>query len=121
MEDKVKKQRKLLENNLDKINSLISERLEIKTNFQIEEDEDYRGKIHFKLIDKTNIREACGVMQHAFTNVYMYTFNIFWGKDITASVLNFNFYYEHINGGTNSARFCTVFIQDGGAVTIEDQ
>lgn len=110
MEDK---KRKLLENNLSKINDFLSKKLEIKTNLQIIENTSYRNETYFTMIDKTNIREMCGVMRYAFENVYISTFNIWFDDDLESATLDFHFCYEHIDGGENGAHFCMVIVENG--------
>jgi hypothetical protein len=113
MENIIEKKREFLEDNLSRINDLISTKLGFKTNLQIVEKKNYRGKKYFSIEDNTNIREMCGVIKYAFKYVYIYTSHIFFDEDVQNIQIEFDFGYVHIDGGMNGAVFCNLVIKDG--------
>ena len=100
------KQRKFLEKNLDKVNTIVGALLGIKTNLTIKESKS-SGGIYFDYVDEKNIKDYCGVMANAFERVYITTFTVsFDGDELNNRVyLTFDFRYDHINGGSNGANF----------------
>lgn len=118
MENKIEKKRELLENNLSKINDLISKKLGIKINLQIVEKKNYRNETYFSIEDNTNIMEMCGIMKYAFKYVYIYSSHIFFDGDVQNMQIEFDFGYDHIDGGSNGAVFCNLIIKDGEITEI---
>lgn len=118
MEKIIEKKRELLENNLSKINDLISAKFGFKTNLQIVEKKNYRNETYFSIEDNTNIIEMCGVMKYAFKYVYIYSSHIFFDNDVQNMQIEFDFRYDHIDGGSNGAVFCNLIIKDGEVAEI---
>lgn len=104
-------QREYLERNLEQLNAVVGATLDIKINLRIEKCMNYKMEEYFKIIDDTNIRDHCGVMAKAFKEVIINSFGVWWREDGVTIELDFE--YEHINGGHNGAKFCTVEIIDG--------
>ena len=102
-------QKEYLERNLEQLNTVVSAILGYKTKLEIEEVTTKRGT-YFKLVDRRNLKEKCGVMAKAFTNVYINSFNVNWNDK--GVYISFDFLYEHINGGSNGAEFCEINIVD---------
>lgn len=109
-------QREYLERNLKQLNTVVSAILGYKTELEIEEKIS-NGNTYFKIIDRRNIREECGVMAKAFREVYIGSFNVCWREE--GVYISFDFYYEHINGGSNGATFCEVNIVEDFVSIIE--
>lgn len=103
-------QREYLERNLEQLNTVVSAVLGIKVELKIKEHTDYRNITYFRLEDNDNFRDKCGIMAKAFKEVSIQSFGIWWNDD--GVVIKFDFHYEHIDGGTNGAYFCTVDIID---------
>lgn len=106
----IKEQREFLQRNLEKINIAVSDYLEVKVNLKIEERTTYRKETYFKLIDNNDFRNDCGIMSRAWKKVIIDTFNIWWIPE--GAVLDMHFRYEHIDGGSNGARFCKLDVYD---------
>ena len=49
-------------------------------------------------------------MAKAFKEVAIENFGMWWQEN--GVVMDLQFSYEHINGGTNGAKFCTINIED---------
>ena len=111
----IDEQKTFLEQHLTKINEVISEYLEVDVNLQIQERRTYRGERYLKLIDDKNFCNDCGIMSRAWKKVVIDTFNIWWEPD--GAILDMHFSYEHIDGGSNGARFCNVEVF-GTGITI---
>ena len=107
LKNNVDEQREYLQRNLEQINTIISAVIGYKTNLEINERKNCRGT-YFGLIDRRNIRDKCGVMAKAFTEVTIGTFNVGWGDE--GVYMSFDFNYQHIDGGTNGAEFCKIEI-----------
>lgn len=103
-------QREYLQRNLDNINTVVSALLGIKTYLTVEEKVDRYKTVYFNLIDDRNIRECCGVMAKAFKEVNIHTFGVWWKED--GVTMELDFFYEHIDGGSNSAKFCYLEVKD---------
>lgn len=106
----IEDQRNLLKKHLEEINIVVSAKLGIKVNLNIKEKTNYQKQTVFSLIDNKNIKNKCGVMESAFENVYIETFGVWWQEDGVAFELDFK--YEHINGGSNGAKICTIQIKN---------
>ena len=106
----IENQRKLLQKHLEAINTVVSAKLGIKVNLRIKESKDYRSQIFFSLIDDRNIKEECGVMASVFRNVYIKTFSIWWQEN--GVIIDLDFKYEYIDGGSNGGHFCTIQIEN---------
>lgn len=109
-------QREYLEKNLEQLNTVVSAILGYKTKLEIEEVTTKRGT-YFKLVDRRNLKEKCGVMAKAFTNVYISSFNVHWNDK--GVYISFDFLYEHINGDGNGAEFCEINIVDNLVSIVE--
>ena len=117
LRDNATEQSEYLERNLEQLNTVISAILGYKTKLEIEEVTNKRGT-YFKLVDRRNLKEKCGVMAKAFTNVYISSFNVHWNDK--GVYISFDFLYEHINGGGNGVEFCEINIVDN-LVSIVDR
>ena len=106
----IENQRELLQKHLETINTVVSAKLGIKVNLRIKENKNYRNQTFFNLIDDRNIKEECGVMVSAFRNVYIETFGMWWQEN--GVIFKLDFKYEHIDGGSNGAHFCTIQIEN---------
>ena len=106
----IENQRELLQKHLEAINIVVSAKLGIKVNLRIKENKDYRNQTFFSLIDDRNFKKECGVMASAFKNVYIETFGVWWQEN--GITFDLDFKYEHIDGGSNGAHFCTIQIEN---------
>ena len=116
LRDNATEQREYLERNLEQLNTVISAILGYKTKLEIEEITNKKGT-YFKLVDCRNLKEKCGVMAKAFTNVYISSFNVRWNDK--GVYISFDFLYKHINGGGNGAEFCEINIVDNLVSIVE--
>ena len=111
LKDDIAEQREYLEKNLEQLNTVVSAILGYKTDLKIIQDKNYRGEVYYKIIDDRNIKEKCGAMAKAFKKVTIENFGMWWQEN--GVVMDLQFSYEHIDGGTNGAKFCTIYIEDG--------
>lgn len=116
LKDNATEQREYLEKNLEQLNTVVSAILGYKTKLEIEEVTTKRGT-YFKLVDRRNLKEKCGVMAKAFTNIYISSFNVHWNDK--GVYISFDFLYEHINGDGNGAEFCEINIVDNLVSIVE--
>lgn len=107
LKNNIDEQRNYLERNLEQLNTVVSAILGYRTHLEIVEKTNNRGT-YFKVIDNRNIRDKCGVMAKAFTEVTIGSFSVGWGDE--GVYMSFDFNYEHIDGGTNGAKFCEIEI-----------
>ena len=110
LKNDISEQKEYLEKNLEQLNTVVSAILGQKTELKIIQDKNYRGEVYFKISDNRNIREQCGAMAKAFKKVIIENFGMWWQDNGVVMDLQFN--YEHIDGGTNGAKFCTIGIED---------
>ena len=110
LKNDISEQKEYLEKNLEQLNTVVSAILGYKTELKIIQDKNYRGEVYFKISDNRNIREQCGAMAKAFKKVIIENFGMWWQDNGVVMDLQFN--YEHIDGGTNGAKFCTIGIVD---------
>ena len=110
LKDDIQEQKKYLEKNLGQLNIVVSAMLGYKTELIIKEDENYCGKIYYKISDNRNIKEQCGIMAKAYKKVIIENFGMWWQEN--GLIMDLQFSYEHIDGGTNGAKFCTISIVD---------
>lgn len=110
LKNNVMEQREYLERNLEQLNTVVSAILGVKTRLQVEEKKNYRGEIRFEIVDRKNYRNQCGIMGKAFTEVTIEDFGMWWRDNGVCIELNFR--YQHVDGGSNGAKFCTVEIID---------
>ena len=110
LKNDISEQKEYLEKNLEQLNTVVSAILGYKTELKIIQDKNYRGEVYFKISDNRNIREQCGAMAKAFKKVIIENFGMWWQDNGVVMDLQFN--YEHIDGGTNGAKFCTIGIED---------
>lgn len=115
LKDNITEQKEYLENNLEQLNTVVSAILGYKTQLKIKEEKDYRNKTYFKVVDDRNLKEKCGVMEKAFSKITVENFGMWWMDNGVCMDLQFS--YEHIGGGSNGAKFCTINIING-LVTI---
>jgi hypothetical protein len=107
LKNNIDEQRKYLERNLEQLNTVVSAVLGYRTHLEIIEKTNNRGT-YFKVIDNRNIRDKCGVMAKAFTEVTISNFGIWWSDEGVCFYLHFN--YVHIGGGSTGAEFCRIDI-----------
>ena len=110
LKNNIEEQKAYLEKNLEQLNTVVSAILGYKTELKIIQDKNYRGEVYYKIIDDRNIKEQCGVMAKAYKKVTIENFGMWWKEN--GVVMNLQFSYEHIDGGTNGAKFCTISIVD---------
>ena len=105
----IEEQKAFLKRNLEKINTVVTALIGVRTHFEIIEKVTFR-ETYLILADNNNFAQHCGVMRHAWKNVIIDTFNIWWNEDGCELVMHFS--YEHINGGHNGAEFCRLEVFD---------
>ena len=110
LKNNIEEQEVYLVKNLEQLNTVVSAILGYKTELKIIQDENYRGKIHFRVADDRNIKEKCGAMAKAFKKVTISNFGMWWQEN--GVIMDLQFSYEHIDGGSNGAKFCTISIVD---------
>jgi hypothetical protein len=106
---KIDDRREFLKRNLDTINTVVTAMIGVRTDLKVVE-KTMRGETYFKLEDNKNYARFCGVMRHAWREVNIETFNIWWNEDGCELVLHFS--YEHINGGHNGAEFGRIDVME---------
>lgn len=111
LKNDISEQKEYLEKNLEQLNTVVSAILGYKTELKIIQDKNYRGEVYYKIIDDRNIKEKCGAMAKAFKKVTVENFGMWWQEN--GVVMDLQFSYEHNDGGTNGAKFCTIYIEDG--------
>lgn len=114
LKNNIEEQKGYLENNLEQLNTVVSAILGYKTYLFIKEIKQ-GNKTYFRIIDDRNIRDKCGAMAKAFSKITVENFGMWWMDDGVCMDLQFS--YEHIGGGSNGAKFCTINIING-LVTI---
>lgn len=105
--ENLQEQKEMLEKYLPEINTVVSAKIGFKTNFDVVECKDYAKRIFYMLQDKRNVKDKCGIMSSAFTEVTMEG-RIYWNEDNTTISLHFE--YDHITGGSNGCEFCCIYI-----------
>ena len=108
LKNNVDEQREYLKKNLEQVNTVVSAVLGIKTHLKIKEKNHPTYGTTFSIIDDRNIRDCCGVMAHAFREVIIEDFGVWWHDDGVSFQLDFS--YQHIDLGSNGAKFCTIDI-----------
>ena len=109
LKNNIEEQKVYLEKNLEQLNTVVSAILGYKTDLFIT-DIKSGNTIYYKIIDDRNIKEKCGAMAKAFKKVTIENFGMWWKENGVVMDLQFN--YEHNDGGTNGAKFCTIYIED---------
>lgn len=107
LKNNIAEQKEYLERNLEQLNTVVSAILGYKTDIFIKEIKQ-GDKIYLKVVDDRNIREQCGVMAKAFSEIIIKNFGMWWSENGVCMDLQFS--YEHIDGGSNGAKFCTISI-----------
>ena len=110
LRNNIEEQKAYLERNLEQLNTVVSAILGYKIELKIIQDKNYRGEVYFKISDNRNIREQCGAMAKAFKKVTIENFGMWWKEN--GVIMDLQFSYEHNDGGTNGAKFCTIGIED---------
>ena len=110
LKDDIAEQKEYLEKNLEQLNTVVSAILGYKTDLFIN-DIKSGNTIYYRIIDDRNIKEKCGAMAKAFKKVTMENFGMWWKEN--GVIMDLQFSYEHNDGGTNGAKFCTIYIEDG--------
>ena len=108
LKNNVSEQREYLKRNLEQLNTVVSAVLGVKTNLQLEEGKHYNGKIYFVIEDRKNYLKHCGIMAKAFTEVIIENFGMWWSEN--GVCMDLHFHYQHIDCGSNGAKFCTIDI-----------
>lgn len=103
-------QRKLLEKHLGEINTIASAKLGIRVHLEIVEHTNYQKLTTLGLKDKVNARGCCGIMAHAFKEVYIDNFNMWWNE--TGVIFDLHFSCNYIDGGSDGFKFCTMQIEN---------
>lgn len=114
LKDNITEQREYLERNLYQLNTVVSAIVGYQTKLEIKEEHN-GNKTYFNVADNRNLRDKCGVMAKAFTEVKIGNFGMWWSENGVCMDLVFR--YQHIGGGMNSAEFCSINIIDN-LVTI---
>ena len=109
LKNNIEEQEVYLVKNLKQLNTVVSAILGYKTELKIKEI-NQENKTYFRVADDRNIKEQCGVMAKAFKKVTIENFGMWWNENGVCMDLQFS--YEHIDGGTNGAKFCTISIID---------
>ena len=109
LKDDIEEQKAYLERNLEQLNTVVSAILGYKTDIFIT-DIKSGNTIYYKIIDDRNIKEKCGAMAKAFKKVTIENFGMWWKEN--GVIMDLQFSYEHNDGGTNGAKFCTIYIED---------
>lgn len=110
LRNNIEEQKAYLEKNLEQLNTVVSAILGYKTYLFIT-DIKSGNTIYYKIIDDRNIKEKCGAMAKAFKKVTIENFGMWWKEN--GVIMDLQFSYEHNDGGTNGAKFCTIYIEDG--------
>lgn len=111
LKNNIQEQKEYLEKNLEQLNTVVSAILGYKTELDIIQDSNYRGEVYYKIADKRNIKEQCGVMTKAFKKIIIENFGMWWQENGVCMDLQFS--YELNEGGTNGVKFCRIGIVDG--------
>ena len=111
LKNNIEEQKAYLEKNLEQLNTVVSAILGYKTDLFITDIKSGNTILYYKIIDDRNIKEKCGAMAKAFKKVTVENFGMWWQKN--GVVMDLQFSYEHNDGGTNGAKFCTIGIEDG--------
>ena len=109
LKNNIEEQKAYLEKNLEQLNTVVSAILGYKTDLFIK-DIKSGNTIYYKIIDDRNIKEKCGAMAKAFKKVTVENFGMWWKEN--GVIMDLQFSYEHNDGGTNGAKFCTIYIED---------
>lgn len=107
LKNNIAEQKAYLERNLEQLNTVASAILGYKTDLFIKEIKQ-GNKTYFKIIDDRNIKNKCGAMEKAFNKIIIENFGMWWSENGVCMDLQFS--YEHIDGGSNGAKFCTLNI-----------
>ena len=110
LKDDIQEQKKYLVKNLKQLNTVVSAILGHKTELKIKEI-NQENKTYFRVADDRNIKEQCGIMAKSFKKVVIENFGMWWQEN--GVIMDLQFSYEHIDGGTNGVKFCTINIEDG--------
>lgn len=105
----IEEKKEFLQRNLDKINTVVTALLGVMVDLKIVEKTNHR-ETYLKLEDNHNFTHCCGIMRHAWKEVRIETFNIWW-KPVGCE-LEMYFNYEHIDGGHNGAEFARIEVVD---------
>lgn len=117
LKDNTVEQKIYLEATLEQVNTVVSAILGYRIKLKIEEI-GVGNKKYFKVADNSNIRKQCGVMAKAFKEVTINSYNMYWIDNGIG--IDLCFHYKHIDGGSNSAKFCRINIIDGLVTISED-
>ena len=109
LRNNIEEQKAYLEKNLEQLNTVVSAILGYKTYLFIK-DIKSGNIIYYRIIDDRNIKEKCGAMAKAFKKVTIENFGMWWKEN--GVIMDLQFSYEHNDGGTNGAKFCTIYIED---------
>ena len=110
LKNNIEEQKAYLVKNLKQLNTVVSAILGYKTELKIKEI-NQENKTYFRVVDDRNIKEQCGIMAKAYKKVVIENFGMWWQEN--GVIMDWQFSYEHNDGGTNGAKFCTIYIEDG--------
>lgn len=109
LKENVELQKEYLNKNIEQLNIVVSAILGKKVALQVKVEENrYLNKTYFYLVDDRNIRSLCGIMAKAFEKVTIENFGMWWQED--GVIFDLQFCYNHVGGGSNGAKFCTIEI-----------
>ena len=109
LKNNIEEQEVYLVKNLKQLNTVVSAILGYKTELKIKEI-NQENKTYFRVVDDRNLKEQCGIMAQAYKKVVIENFGMWWQEN--GVIMDLQFSYEHIDGGTNGAKFCTISIVD---------
>lgn len=102
-------QQEYLERNMQQLNIVVGAILGTHTELKIKKKSNGRTN-YLEVIDDSDYREVCGIMKHAFKKVTIGDFSMWWKEN--GVTIDLHFFYEHIDGGSNGAEFCTISIEN---------
>ena len=108
LKDDITEQEVYLVKNLEQLNTVVSAILGYKTELKIKEI-NQENKTYFRVVDDRDIKEQCGIMAKSFKKVTIENFGMWWQEN--GVIMDLQFSYEHIDGGSNGAKFCTIILE----------
>lgn len=102
-------QQEYLERNMQQLNIVVGAILDIHTELKIKKKSNGRTNC-LEVVDDRDYRKVCGIMKHAFKKVTIGDFGMRWKEN--GVIIELDFFYEHIDGGRNGAKFCTISIEN---------
>lgn len=105
----IEEKKEFLQRNLDKINTVVGAYIGARVDLKVIEKQTWR-ETYLILEDNHNFADLCGIMNRAWKEVTIDTFNIWWYEEGCQLIMHFS--YEHIDGGHNGAEFCRINVED---------